>query len=127
MVSGVGLSIGSFCGVTVLHKCSWSSAEKLVILISGLMVGSAPRKLLLRVSSSSDDNSSGSLNRPLLHGGILGSVDISLIKQRDFDSQVCVTTLGDLNTKSPTVVCSFIRLLSSKSSNGIPPLVYLRV
>ena len=82
----------------VLHKCSWSSAEKLVILISGLMVGSAPRKLLLRVSSSSssDNDSSGSLNRPLLHGGILGSVDISLIEQRDYDSQVCVTTSRDL-------------------------------
>ena len=84
--------IGSFCGVTVLHRCSWSSAEKLVVSISGSIVGSAPRKLLLRVSSSSDDDSSGSLNRPLLWGGVLGSVGISLIRQRDYNSQVCVTT-----------------------------------
>ena len=88
--------IGSFCGVTVLHRCSWSNAEKLVVLISGSIVGSAPRKLLLRVSSSSDDDSSGSLNRPLLRGGVLGSVGISLIRQRDYNSQVCVTTLRDL-------------------------------
>ena len=88
--------IGSFCGVTVLHKCSWSNAEKLVISIGGSIVGSAPRKLLLRVSSSSDDDSLGSLNRPLLHGGVLGSVGISLIKQRDYDSQVCVMTSRDL-------------------------------
>ena len=81
----------------VLHKCSWSSAEKLVVLISGSIVGSAPRKLLLRVLSSSDDDSSGSLNRPLLHGSILGLVGISLIEQRDYDSQVCVTTSRDLN------------------------------
>ena len=60
------------------------------------MVGSAPRKLLLRVSSSSDNDLSGSLNRPLLHGGILGSVGISLIRQRDYNSQVCVTTSRDL-------------------------------
>ena len=108
VVSGVGRSIGSFCGVTVLHKCSWSSAEKLVVLIGGSMVGSAPRKLLLRVSSSSDDDSSGSLNRPLLCGGVLGSVDISLIEQRDYDSQVCVMTSRDFNTKSLTVVRSFV-------------------
>ena len=56
------------------------------------MVGSAPRKLLLRVSSSSDDNSSGGLNRPLLRGGVLVQVGISLTRQRDYDSQVCVTT-----------------------------------
>ena len=93
---GVGHSIGSFCGVTVLHRCSWSSAKKLVVLIGGSIVGSAPRKLLLRVSSSSDDNSSGCLNRPLLRGGVLGSVGISLIRQRDYNSQVCVTTSRDL-------------------------------
>ena len=80
----------------VLYKCSWSNAEKLVISNSGSIVGSAPRKLLLRVSSSSDDDSSGSLNKPLLCGGILGSVGISLIRQRDYDSQVCVTTSRDL-------------------------------
>ena len=119
---GVGLSIGSFCGVTVLHKCSWSSAKKLVVLISGSIVSSAPRKLLLRVSSSLDDDLSGSLNRPLLHGSVLGSVDISLIRQRDYNSQVCVTTSRELNTKSLTVVRSFVQSLSSKSSNGIPPL-----
>ena len=119
--------MGSFCGVTVLHKCSRSNAKKLVVLISGLIVGSAPRKLLLRASSSSDDDFSGSLNSPLLRGSILGSVGISLIKQRDYDSQVCVTTSRDLNTKSLTVVRSFVQSLSSKSSNGIPPLVYLRV
>ena len=93
---GVGHSIGSFCGVTVLHRCSWSNAEKLVILIGGSIVGSAPRKLLLRVSSSLDDDSSGSLNRPLLRGGVLGLVGISLIRQRDYNSQVCVTTSRDL-------------------------------
>ena len=32
-----------------------------------------------------------------------------------------------LVTKSLTVVCLFVQSLSSKSSNGIPPLVYLRV
>ena len=32
-----------------------------------------------------------------------------------------------LNTKSLTVVRSFVQSLSSKSSYGIPPLVYLRV
>ena len=101
---GVGLSVGSFCGVMVLHKCSWSNAEKLVVSIGGSIVGSAPRKLLLRVSSSSDNNSSGSLNRPLLCGGVLGSVGISLIRQRDYSSQVCVMTLRDLYTKPPTVV-----------------------
>ena len=56
------------------------------------MVGSAPRKLRLRVSSSSEDDSSGSLNRPLLRGGVLVRVGISLVRQRDYDSQVCVTT-----------------------------------
>ena len=80
----------------VLHKCSWSNAEKLVVSISGSIVGSAPRKLLLRVSSSSDDDLSGSLNRPLLCGGVLGSVGISLIRQRDYSSQVCVMTSRDL-------------------------------
>ena len=61
--------MGLFYGVMVLHKCSWSNAEKLVISIGGSSVGSAPRKLLLRVSSSLDDDSLRSLNRPLLHGG----------------------------------------------------------
>ena len=65
-------------------------------MISGSIVSSAPRKLLLRVSSSLDDDLSGSLNRPLLRGGVLGSVDISLIKQRDYNSQVCVMTSRDL-------------------------------
>ena len=79
----------------VLHKCSWSNAKKLVVSIGGSIVGSAPRKLLLRLSSS-DDDLLGSINRPLLHGSILGAVGISLIRQRDFDSQVCVMTSRDL-------------------------------
>ena len=62
---------------------------------SCLRVSLAPRKLLLRGSSSLEDDLSRSLNRPLLHGSILGLVDISSTKQRDFDSQVCVTTSRD--------------------------------
>ena len=87
--------MGSFWGVTVLHWCSWLNAEKLVISIGGSRVGSAPRKLLLRESSSLEDDLSRSLNRPLLRGGVLGSVGISLIRQRDYDSQVCVMTSRD--------------------------------
>ena len=88
--------MGLFWGVAVLHRCSWSNAEKLVVSIGGSRVGSAPRKLLLRESSSLEDDLSKSLNRPLLHGGILGLVGISLIRQRDYNSQVCVTTSRDL-------------------------------
>ena len=73
VVSGVGLLIGSFCGVAVLHWCSWSNAKKLVVSIRGSRVGSAPRKLLLRESSSLGDDSSRSLNRPLLRGSVLGT------------------------------------------------------
>ena len=88
--------MGSFWGVAVLHRCSWSNAEKLVVSIRGSRVGLAPRKLLLRESSSSEDDLSRSLNRPLFHGSVLGSVGISLIRQRDYNSQVCVTTSRDL-------------------------------
>ena len=74
--------MGSFCGVTVLHKCSWSNAKKLVVSIGGLSVSSAPRRLLLRVSSSSDDDSSRSLNRPLLHGSVLVLVGYLFVKTK---------------------------------------------
>ena len=59
-----------------------------------------------------------------------GSEDV--IKRKGKGARTVVMSKGcydfkRLNTKSLTVVCLFVQSLSSKSSNGIPPLVYLRV
>ena len=103
--------MGSFCGVAVLHRCSWSNSEKLVVSIWGSRVSSAPRKLLLRESSSLEDDLLRSLNRPLLHGGVLGLGKYLFDKTKRLQQSGLCYDFKELSLipNSRSVVCLFGR------------------